>query len=229
MDYSEAYFNLVNFSSQAQESISKQEMPRGLGSRVKQREEEPEPESFVSTQSKYLEIINSMFTPPEEPVYEEAEPSEVLPERNPRYWKEASFAEGIPAEDSNVEAILKTIRVRESGENYSVKNPNASASGAYQFIDSTWRSLTNKFGVGTEYKSARSAPPEVQDAVARQYVKEILAQNNNDVSKVPVVWYTGNAQGKISDKALAANNGLTPQEYQNKWLRAYNKNLGKES
>jgi hypothetical protein len=43
-----------------------------------------------------------------------------------------------------------------------------------------------------------------------------------DVTKVPVVWYTGNKYGQMSSDAIDANNGLTPQVYQQKWLNIYN-------
>ena len=49
---------------------------------------------------------------------------------------------------------------------YNAQNPRSSASGAYQFIDSTWRNITREMGTGTEYAKARHAPPVVQDAVA---------------------------------------------------------------
>lgn len=49
------------------------------------------------------------------------------------------------------------IRQHESGGNYS--DPNG---GAYQFLDSTWRSM------GTGYPTAESAPPTVQDDAARR-------------------------------------------------------------
>jgi Na+-transporting methylmalonyl-CoA/oxaloacetate decarboxylase gamma subunit/peptidyl-tRNA hydrolase len=124
----------------------------------------------------------------------------------------------IPA---NVEKILATIRTKESGGNYGAQNPGGSASGAYQFIDSTWQSLTQKYGIGTEYSKAKDAPPAIQDAVAAAYVQDILRNNGNDVSKVPLVWYTGNAAGNISASALAANNGLTPQAYQADWMSIY--------
>ena len=125
----------------------------------------------------------------------------------------------IPA---NVEKILATIRTKESGGNYGAQNPGGSASGAYQFIDSTWQSLTQKYGIGTEYSKAKDAPPAIQDAVAAAYVQDILQNNGNDVSKVPLVWYTGNAAGNISASAIAANNGLTPQAYQADWMSIYN-------
>lgn len=50
---------------------------------------------------------------------------------------------------------------RESGGNIRAKNPTSSASGKWQFLDSTWQ------GYGG-YTRAMDAPEEVQDARARQ-------------------------------------------------------------
>jgi hypothetical protein len=130
--------------------------------------------------------------------------------------------------DAEVDKILATIRQRESGGNYTAQTPKGSASGAYQFINSTWKGLTKQYGIGTEYGSAKDAPPEIQDAVASAYVKDILKKNNGDVSKVPLVWYTGNAQGQMSAAALATNGGLTPEAYQAKWLASYNSQGGSQ-
>jgi len=115
------------------------------------------------------------------------------------------------------QAILETIRMKESGNDYGAQNPESTASGAYQFIDGTWQALTKKYGIGTEYAKAKSAPPQIQDAVADKYVSEILQQAGGDVSKVPVAWYTGNVQGTSSH--------ASPQQvasYQSDWMRIYN-------
>ena len=48
---------------------------------------------------------------------------------------------------------------------YGAKNPCSSASGAYQFLDSTWRNVSARAGHGG-YSSARQAPWYVQDEVA---------------------------------------------------------------
>ena len=130
----------------------------------------------------------------------------------------AAAGGNIPA---NIEKILATIRTKESGGDYGAQARGSTASGAYQFIDSTWNSVTGKYGIGQEYRRAKDAPPAVQDAVAAAYVQDILRNNGNDVSKVPLVWYTGNAAGNISASALAANNGLTPQAYQADWMSIY--------
>ena len=130
---------------------------------------------------------------------------------------------GTGVTGSPIDNILATIRKRESSGNYQIKAKGSSASGAYQFIDSTWQSLTKKYGVGQGFSSAYLAPPEIQDQVARKYVEEILAKNNGDITAVPKTWYTGNAQGKISAKELALNRGITPDMYAQGWVNDLNK------
>lgn len=50
------------------------------------------------------------------------------------------------------------IRKYESGGNYNAENPSSSASGAYQFLDTTWRAITGLSGRAKDY------PASVQDA-----------------------------------------------------------------
>lgn len=121
----------------------------------------------------------------------------------------------------NVDKILAAIKKTESGGNYTTPNKSgkSTASGAYQFLNGTWRALTKKYGIGTEYTRAMHAPPAVQDAIARRYVQDILKKNNNNVNSVFNTWYTGNARGVLSRKGLAANNGLTASSYLRKALR----------
>ena len=68
--------------------------------------------------------------------------------------------------------VLVCIRHHESDRTvwpyvrgYGAQNPVSSASGAYQFVDGTWRSQSSRAGYGG-YARAKFAPPEVQDAVA---------------------------------------------------------------
>jgi hypothetical protein len=61
--------------------------------------------------------------------------------------------------------FLACVRAHESGGNYRAENPTSTASGAYQYIDSSWRTLSARAGYGG-YSHAASAPPAVQDAVA---------------------------------------------------------------
>jgi hypothetical protein len=50
------------------------------------------------------------------------------------------------------------IRHYESGNDYSAQNPASTASGAYQFLDSTWQSVTGLSGRAKDY------PPATQDS-----------------------------------------------------------------
>ena len=78
--------------------------------------------------------------------------------------------------------ILVTIRLVESGNNYAIGKNRGGASGAYQYIDSTWGNYKG-------FPSAYLAPPWVQDEKALAVVKAILATWHGDVSMVPVIWY----------------------------------------
>lgn len=114
-----------------------------------------------------------------------------------------------------VEAILATIRQRESGNNYRAQNGTSSASGAYQFIDSTWHGLG-----GTGH--AKDASPAVQDMIARKYVLQILNANNWDVTAVPKTWYTGGAWRSHSDSWVPPGNSTSVGDYTSGWLHTFN-------
>ena len=113
--------------------------------------------------------------------------------------------------------ILDTIRTVESGGDYTAPPNRGGASGAYQYIDSTWD------GSGG-YESAYLAPPEVQDARAASDVQAVLA-DFGDVAFVPVVWYWPRAATDPSQLDIVpmpgAGNRLTVREYQTHWLSMY--------
>ena len=243
MKYARNYLNASSLADRIKESVAQGKTTKaagGLAAREDRRaEREQQDVDFEVIRAKYMNDIKSMFE--ESMPSQEQSTSEIenylafkdgspMAKRNPEYWKTEPLLAPITAAetDENVRAILETIKAKESSGNYTVQNPTPgqTASGAYGYTDGTWQAMTKKYGIGTEYKSAKEAPPEVQDMVAAINVREILLENDNDVTKVPVVWYTGNAQGKISQKALDINKGLTPAEYQSNWMRTYNKMLG---
>ncbi|MDQ3739166.1 MAG: M23 family metallopeptidase [Actinomycetota bacterium] len=128
------------------------------------------------------------------------------------------FADGVP-----VGIAMAASRHLESGGNYTVQAAGASASGAYQVIDSTW----NNYG---GYPRAYLAPPAVQDQFAYESFVALLKRYGNDVSMIPLSWYY---PASISNPGLMdvvpmpeAGNVLTPRQYQTKWMEVFYGLLG---
>jgi hypothetical protein len=111
--------------------------------------------------------------------------------------------------------ILLTIRTIESGGNYTIPKNRGGASGAYQYIDSTWNNYKG-------YPSAYLAPSSVQDERAMADVNSILWTWKGDVSMIPVIWYYPRAarEPALMDQVPKpwAGNRLTVREYQMRWL-----------
>jgi hypothetical protein len=127
----------------------------------------------------------------------------------------APAAQQVIAYPSQIANILATIRYLESRGNYTAPPNKGRASGAYQFITSTW----NNYG---GYRDAYLAPPEIQDERAAADVNRFLAQWNNDVSMIPVMWYYPRAARDVALMDIvpvpSAGNVLTVREYQQRWL-----------
>lgn len=71
-------------------------------------------------------------------------------------------------------ALLALIEHRESGGNLTAQNPTSSATGLYQFVLGTWQSFARLAGIDiTLYPTAKSAPREVQEAVALLLLREV--------------------------------------------------------
>jgi hypothetical protein len=132
---------------------------------------------------------------------------------------ESAAAQRLPA---RLAVILATIRTLESGGDYTAAASSSTASGAYQFLDSTWG------GYGG-YRRATDAPPAVQDAKAAAWATAILGRNGGDITSVPVSWYIGHVPvGDEWDRVPAyPGNTLTPREYQRRWLDIYAAMIGR--
>ena len=127
----------------------------------------------------------------------------------------APAAQNVIVYPSQIANILATIRYLESRGNYTAPPNKGRASGAYQFITSTWNNYAG-------YRDAYLAPPEIQDERAAADVNRFLAQWNNDVSMIPVMWYYPRASRDLTLMDIvpvpSAGNVLTVREYQQRWL-----------
>lgn len=137
---------------------------------------------------------------------------------------DGATAEPLPApqnvvvDPNNIEAILATIRYLESRGDYTLPPNRGNASGAYQFIESTWNGYAG-------FQHAYLAPPEIQDERATADVQRFLASWSNDVSMIPVLWYYPVASRNAALMDIvpkpAAGNVLTIREYQQRWLGVF--------
>ncbi len=130
----------------------------------------------------------------------------------------SSGGSGAPGDyifrDEDLDVVLATIREKESGNNYSSINRGNGigdwATGAYQFIDSSWG---NYRGYGRAYL----APPDIQDAKATELVYWITNKAGRAIFNIPVGWYL--------PKALTHPELLdtipSPEEGNNKTIRDY--------
>ena len=85
----------------------------------------------------------------------------------------------------STEKFLSAIRSKESSNNYKAQNGHSSASGAYQFIDKTWKSL------GGSTIHAKDASAVEQDEIAMQWATHLLKKYKNDYHKAARAWNQG--------------------------------------
>lgn len=85
----------------------------------------------------------------------------------------STASRGLPRPGLSDEAFLRCVMHRESRGDPRAENPHSTASGLFQFLDGTWRSVTRASGIGTRYDRASDAPSSVQWAVARWTVEHI--------------------------------------------------------
>lgn len=123
---------------------------------------------------------------------------------------------------NDIDVVLATIRQLESNNNYTAINRGDGqgdiASGAYQFVTSTWANYGG-------YRNAYQAPANVQDAKATESIRAILNQRGNRVINVPYSWYYPAVfrNPALLDQIPAANEGnrLTIRQYGQRWLGVY--------
>ena len=112
------------------------------------------------------------------------------------------------ASAATLPAVLSAIKQCESGGNYTAVNPTSGASGAYQFLTSTWRSLSASAG----YATAAAAPPAVQDAAALELYNE---EGTTPWVSSESCWGSlatsgSTASGSTASSSTAATSSLTP-------------------
>lgn len=94
---------------------------------------------------------------------------------------------------ADIDCFAFAIRKKESNGNYHAYNSSSTASGAYQFLDSTFHGALRIAGLGGSVymnKSAWEAPPSIQDAAAYALMNNYYGRFGSWRS-VAEAWYGG--------------------------------------
>lgn len=127
--------------------------------------------------------------------------------------------------EGELNAFMASLRNMESGGNYQIFGPQTKygrASGAYQFLDSTW-------GGYEGYQRAADAPPQIQDKRARELMTEYYnGVARNDWRAVAVAWHAGPGRVKeyFAGTLDTADVNMKTTNYANTIVNAMESNAG---
>ena len=109
-------------------------------------------------------------------------------------------------------AFMWGLREVESNQDYKARNPNSTASGAYQYIDSTW-------GGYRGYSRAYQAPARIQDEKAHSDISGAYARTKN-WRNVAAFWLTGQDNPPNWDARPGHSSNPTINNYVNSVISA---------
>lgn len=129
---------------------------------------------------------------------------------------------------SQVDRFLQVIAHQESNGNPNAQSGGSTASGKYQYINSTWRSVTGRlYPPAGKYPVAKAAPEAFQDAVAKLEYTQKFKQLNSDVFKLAISHFSPAAlENPALLDAKIGNNTITPRGYANSVVKKMNTGVG---
>lgn len=140
-----------------------------------------------------------------------------------------SVCNNIGIVNGSVDRFLQVLAFQESGGNPLAESGSSSASGKYQYIDSTWRSRVSIYGPAGDYQRASQAPEEVQDAVAYIEYTQKFRDMDNDLFNLAVSHFLPAA---ISNPSLLdvvpSGNSITPRQYAERLIENIGQGVGSD-
>ncbi len=131
--------------------------------------------------------------------------------------------------NGSIDRFLQVLAYQESSGNPTAKSGASSASGKYQYIDSTWRARASLYGPAGNYARAADAPEAVQDAVAYIEYTQKFRSMNNDLFKLAVSHFLPAA---ITNESLLdiipGRNTITPRQYAEKLIESISNGVGSD-
>lgn len=124
-------------------------------------------------------------------------------------------AQAVPSgSGGSLDNFLRVLAYNESGGDPHAQAGTSSASGKYQYIDSTWQSRASMYPPSGKYARAKSAPESVQDAVAYIEYAQKFKQFHGDLFKLAVSHFypIANTDPSLLD-VVPPSNVITPRQY----------------
>lgn len=141
----------------------------------------------------------------------------------------SSVCNNIGIVNGSVDRFLQVLAFQESGGNPLAESGASSASGKYQYIDSTWRARESLYGPSGAYSRAKLAPEAVQDAVAYIEYTQKFKNMGNDLFKLAVSHFLPAA---LTDESkldiIPGGNKITPRQYADKLISNIGTGIGKD-
>ncbi len=125
--------------------------------------------------------------------------------------------------------FLQALAFQESGGQLNLVS-SGSARGKFQYIDSTWKGVAQKYYPhALKYANANGAPESVQDALVYIEYTDKFNTFNGDLFKLAVSHFypLANQEAKWLD-IIPPSNVVTPRQYAEKLVAGYNSGAGKE-
>lgn len=122
----------------------------------------------------------------------------------------SSTASPINGTDVGNSDYFTAIRAAESGGNDNAKNPSSSATGRYQFIDSTWNGLSKKYPELGLTPDGRT-DPEQQERAIRAFTKDNAdALSGAGIAATPGNLYAAHFLGAGGARSVLSGNDADP-------------------
>jgi hypothetical protein len=112
-----------------------------------------------------IQILNEPAPPHPVVLREPQDAATPDPTHTPAPPRKVQVTRSVVRPPSSAATFLACVAHHESRGDYRAENPTSTASGKYQWLDSSWQAYARKSGIGTRYTHAASAPPAVQDAL----------------------------------------------------------------
>lgn len=140
----------------------------------------------------------------------------------------SSVCSGVGIANGSIDRFMQVLAFQESsGIPTADASPASTASGKYQYLDSTWRARYALYGPASAYARAKQAPEPVQDAVAYIEYSQRFRELGNDMFKLALNHFFPAA---ITDPSkldtIIGNNVITPRQYANKVVENMGKDVG---